>query len=90
MCSLFRIMDHDTYTAHDAIGKVYIPLNSLASSDSPVTSLSGWHPIFDTLHGIRGEVHVVVKVDVLKADFSSSLAVQFFLCKLNMIVKYST
>ncbi|XP_065911628.1 C2 domain-containing protein 5-like [Dysidea avara] len=74
-----RIMDHDTYTAHDAIGKVYIPLNSLASSDSPVASLSGWYPIFDTLHGIRGEVHVAVKVDVLKAEFSSSLAVQFFL-----------
>ena len=75
-------MDHDTYTAHDAIGKVYIPLSSLASSDSPLTSMSGWYPIFDTLHGIRGAVHVVVKVEVLKAQHSSSLAVQFFTCEL--------
>lgn len=73
-------MDHDTYTAHDAIGKVYIPLSSLVSSDSTLTSMSGWYPIFDTLHGIRGAVHVVVKVEVLK--HSSSLAVQFFTCEL--------
>ena len=74
-------MDHDTYTAHDAIGKVYIPLSSLAGSDSLLTSMSGWYPIFDTLHGIRGAVHVVVKVEVLKAHHSSSLAVQFFTCE---------
>ena len=80
-CSLFRIMDHDTYTAHDAIGKVYIPLSSLASADTPLTSMSGWYPIFDTLHGIRGSVHVVIKVEVLKAQHLSSLAVQFFTCK---------
>ena len=75
-------MDHDTYTAHDAIGKVYIPLSSLATSDTPLTSMNGWYPIFDTLHGIRGSVHVVVKVEVLKARYSSSLAVQFFTCEL--------
>ena len=75
-------MDHDTYMAHDAIGDVYILLSSLAGSDSLLTSMSGWYTIFDTLHGIGGAVHVVVKVEVLKAQHSSSLALQLFTCEL--------
>ena len=45
-------MDYDLYTAHDAIGKVYISLNSVANSGPQTSStLDGWFPIFDTLHG---------------------------------------
>ena len=45
-----RVMDYDTYSAHDAIGKVYICLNALADG-SAASLLDGWFPIFDTLHG---------------------------------------
>ena len=64
-------MDHDTYSAHDAIGKVYLDLNPLlcqreeTASTNATTSgvvLSGWLPIFDTMHGIRGDINVIVKV----------------------------
>lgn len=95
-----RLMDHDTYSANDAIGKVYLDLNPLLL---PVTSLlgkwndggnschegnssvmSGWIPVYDTMHGIRGEVNVVVKVELF-TDFNkfrqSSCGVQFFCCK---------
>ncbi|EDX14214.1 GD21093 [Drosophila simulans] len=65
-----RLMDYDTYSANDAIGKVNISLNPLCleSSSQAVhgkgTVLSGWIPVFDTMHGIRGEINVIVKVDL--------------------------
>lgn len=77
-----RVLDHDTYSAHDAIGKVYIDLNPLLTSnkDSP-TVISGWFPIYDTMHGIRGDVNIIVKIDLF-SDFNkfrqSSCGVQFF------------
>lgn len=96
-----RLMDHDTYSANDAIGKVYIDLNPLllpatsslmkyngeTSAGHEHTSnsiMSGWFPVFDTMHGIRGEVKVTVKVELF-SDFNkfrqSSCGVQFFSCK---------
>ncbi|KAF2368052.1 C2 domain [Trinorchestia longiramus] len=122
-----RLMDHDTYSANDAIGKVYVDLNPLllppplpvvgagamsskhvslvlsssntAASEAPVlpppqpavasltpqTSgpavMSGWLPVYDTMHGLRGEVAVVLKVDLF-SDFNrfrqSSCGVHFF------------
>ncbi|XP_021377240.1 C2 domain-containing protein 5-like isoform X2 [Mizuhopecten yessoensis] len=75
-----RVLDHDTYSAHDAIGKVYIDLNPLLTKDNPHI-ISGWFPIYDTMHGIRGELNVIVKVDLF-SDFNkfrqSSCGVQFF------------
>nr|CAD7424059.1 unnamed protein product [Timema monikensis] len=85
-----RLMDHDTYSANDAIGKVYLDLNPLLlpvvpgpvknvwSSDNSTTSstslsggavMSGWIPVYDTMHGIRGEVNVIVKVELF-SDFN--------------------
>ncbi|KAG8328685.1 C2 domain-containing protein 5, partial [Homalodisca vitripennis] len=95
-----RLMDHDTYSANDAIGKVYLDLNPLllppqgttvktAFSDSVTSTnslsggntMSGWFPVYDTMHGIRGEVNVIVKVELF-SDFNkfrqSSCGVQFF------------
>ncbi|XP_023709446.1 C2 domain-containing protein 5 isoform X4 [Cryptotermes secundus] len=97
-----RLMDHDTYSANDAIGKVYLDLNPLLlpASPAPVKSswnsenttttstslkggsvMSGWIPVFDTMHGIRGEVNIIVKVELF-SDFNkfrqSSCGVQFF------------
>lgn len=46
--------------------------------------LSGWIPVFDTMHGIRGELNVIVKVELF-SDFNkyktSSCGVQFFHCE---------
>jgi hypothetical protein len=46
--------------------------------------MSGWIPVFDTMHGIRGEVNIIVKVELF-SDFNkfrqSSCGVQFFCCK---------
>ena len=43
--------------------------------------LSGWLPVFDTMHGMRGEVSVIVKVELF-SDVNkfrqSSCGVQFF------------
>lgn len=94
-------MDHDTYSANDAIGKVYIDLNPLllpaaslllksnwngeaCSSTSSV--MSGWLPVYDTMHGIRGEVNVTVKVELFSDSNKfrqSSCGVHFFCCMYN-------
>ncbi|XP_072761963.1 C2 domain-containing protein 5 [Anoplolepis gracilipes] len=96
-----RLMDHDTYSANDAIGKVYINLNPLllpgmlppvkniwtleaamnTSAGSQGSVMTGWIPVFDTMHGIRGEVNIIIKVELF-SDFNkfrqSSCGVQFF------------
>ncbi|XP_022241203.1 C2 domain-containing protein 5-like, partial [Limulus polyphemus] len=74
-----RIMDYDTYSANDAIGKVYVNLNPLLYKQSGF--LSGWYPIYDTMHGIRGEVNMAVKVDLFSDTNKyreSSCGVHFF------------
>lgn len=129
-----RLMDHDTYSANDAIGKVYVNLNPLllpgmlppvkniwtleAAMNTSVGSqgdiyivreifiicilysfqiysvclahlltgsvMTGWIPVYDTMHGIRGEVNIIIKVELF-SDFNkfrqSSCGVQFFYCK---------
>lgn len=46
--------------------------------------MSGWLPVYDTIHGVRGEINVIVKVDLF-TDFNkfrqSSCGVLFFHCK---------
>ncbi|CAH0730763.1 unnamed protein product, partial [Brenthis ino] len=87
-----RLMDHDTYSANDAIGKVVISLAPLLAREANNANgttppggavLSGWIPVFDTMHGIRGELNVIVKVELF-SDFNkyktSSVGVQFFHC----------
>ncbi|KAL9853679.1 C2 domain-containing protein 5 isoform 1-T1 [Geothlypis trichas] len=74
------VLDHDTYSANDAIGKVYIDIDPLLCSEA-ATVISGWFPIYDTIHGIRGEINVVVKVDLfndLNRFRQSSCGVKFF------------
>ncbi|XP_053697644.1 C2 domain-containing protein 5 isoform X2 [Sabethes cyaneus] len=85
-------MDYDTYSANDAIGKVYINLSPLLhslSTDKPTQTsnigkgsvMSGWIPVYDTMNGVRGEVNLIVKVDLF-IDFNkfrqSSCGVKFF------------
>lgn len=46
--------------------------------------LSGWLPVYDTMHGMRGEVSVIVKVELF-SDVNkfrqSSCGVHFFSSK---------
>lgn len=84
-------MDHDTYSANDAIGKVNLSLNPLLlpslDASEPKSGkgsvMSGWLPVYDTMHGIRGEINIIVKVDLF-SDVNkfrqSSVGVQFFHC----------
>lgn len=106
-----RLMDHDTYSANDAIGKVYLNLNPLllpaasqlnkhgfngdtnSNHDNVGSSvMSGWIPVYDTMHGIRGEVNITVKVDLF-SDFNryrqSSCGVQFYCCKYSILILLS-
>lgn len=88
-----RIMDHDTYSANDAIGKVNISLNPLLLPTLDATMvqhnsgkgsvMSGWLPVYDTMRGIRGEINIIVKVDLfldVNKFRQSSCGVQFFHC----------
>lgn len=96
-----RIMDYDTYSANDVIGKVYLSLNPLLLPNSTESAtqksskgsvMSGWIPVYDTLQGIRGEVNVIVKVELFSDSNKfrqSSCGVQFFYCKLSLkLFKY--
>lgn len=46
------VLDHDTYSANDAIGKVYIDIDPLLCNEA-ASVISGWFPIYDTIHGTR-------------------------------------
>ncbi|XP_071964071.1 C2 domain-containing protein 5-like isoform X2 [Antedon mediterranea] len=75
-----RVMDYDTYSSHDVIGKLYIDLNPLLWNEG-ASNISGWFPIYDTMHGVRGEMKVVVSVELfpdLNKFRQSSCGVQFF------------
>ncbi len=46
--------------------------------------MSGWIPVYDTMHGIRGEVNLMVKVELfsdLNKFRQSSCGVKFFFSK---------
>ncbi|XP_014900235.1 C2 domain-containing protein 5 isoform X5 [Poecilia latipinna] len=73
------VLDHDTYSANDAIGKVYIDIDPLLCAEA-ASVISGWFPIYDTIHGIRGEINVLVKVELfndLNRFRQSSCGVKF-------------
>ena len=75
-----RVMDYDTYSAHDPIGQVYIRLNNLVQREAS-RSLEGWFPIYDTLHGIRGSLRVKVQVELFSDQHffrNSSCGMMFF------------
>ncbi|XP_029638559.1 C2 domain-containing protein 5 isoform X4 [Octopus sinensis] len=86
---ILRVLDYDTYSAHDSIGKVYIDLNPLLIKNNP-SLINGWFPIYDTMRGIRGELNFIVKVDLF-SDFNrfrqSSCGVQLF-CSAAVPEKY--
>lgn len=50
------VLDHDTYSANDAIGKVYIDIDPLLCTEA-ASVISGWFPIYDTIHGMTLNVY---------------------------------
>lgn len=75
-----RVMDYDTYSANDAIGKVSLSLSPLLLQKD-LRGMHGWIPIFDTMNGIRGEINFVVKVELFSDSNKfrqSSCGIQFF------------
>lgn len=52
---IIKILDYDTYSANDAIGKVSLSLSPLLLQNG-TRGMNGWVPIYDTMNGIRGEV----------------------------------
>ncbi|PAV88382.1 hypothetical protein WR25_05976 [Diploscapter pachys] len=72
----FRVMDHDTYSANDAIGRVNLDCNVLVER-MRVTKTDSCEEtmimkIYDTLYGIRGELTFKVRIHLLmQADYSN-------------------
>uniref|UniRef100_A0A1I8EGT2 C2 domain-containing protein n=1 Tax=Wuchereria bancrofti TaxID=6293 RepID=A0A1I8EGT2_WUCBA len=67
----FRVMDHDTYSANDAIGRVFYDVNLLVSkircSKAANNSMdfTNWLPIYDSVYGIRGEILISISLKLL-------------------------
>lgn len=64
-------------------------LNSFEYLEPSGRAMSGWIPIYDTMHGIRGEVNLLVKVELfsdLNKFRQSSCGVKFFFSKLYLII----
>lgn len=51
-------MDHDTYSANDAIGRIFFDVNMLVArirhseTETYFTEISAWLPIYDTILGL--------------------------------------
>lgn len=72
----FRVMDHDTYSANDAIGRVCVDGNvfvermRMTHIDSLSEQIS--LKIYDTIYGIRGELTVSLKfILLMRADYNN-------------------
>jgi hypothetical protein len=81
----FKVMDKDLY-GEELIGVVYIDMNPLlmrtATSSDRNMIIMGWFPLFDTVKGIRGSLHIEVTLKDFIGNsnqFSdASSGVQFF------------
>ncbi|RHY02578.1 hypothetical protein DYB36_005520 [Aphanomyces astaci] len=76
---MFKVMDHDVYTTDATIGIVYVDLNCILMKEG--CSVQGWYPIYDTLLGVRGELHLVIRLHYfgdINPFRESSAGVQFF------------
>ena len=86
------MLDYDVYSANDSIGKVYLDLNPFLSlTNQPIAVNSnidsvwtGWLPLYDTMHGLRGELLVLLRVepsDESLERLDASSGIQFFYCQ---------
>eukprot|EP00756_Hemistasia_phaeocysticola_P049077 Hpha_TRINITY_DN23507_c0_g1::TRINITY_DN23507_c0_g1_i1::g.186364::m.186364 len=58
-----QVWDHDRWTADDQIGSVFVDMNCILANERP--AVIGWFPIFDTMHGLRGELMLGVEIRFL-------------------------
>eukprot|EP00818_Percolomonas_sp_WS_P008774 CAMPEP_0117444546 /NCGR_PEP_ID=MMETSP0759-20121206/5299_1 /TAXON_ID=63605 /ORGANISM="Percolomonas cosmopolitus, Strain WS" /LENGTH=1141 /DNA_ID=CAMNT_0005236621 /DNA_START=223 /DNA_END=3648 /DNA_ORIENTATION=+ len=58
----FKVWDHDYVSSDDIIGSVVIVIDCASLQNR---NLEGWFPIWDTVKGIRGELHLSIKVESL-------------------------
>ena len=78
-----KVMDQDRWTADDPIGTVFIDINSLLVSEQP--RMEGWMPIFDTMRGLRGELHLTVSVKFMGGKESNPFIPFIPECKEGMV-----
>ncbi|GMR60443.1 hypothetical protein PMAYCL1PPCAC_30638 [Pristionchus mayeri] len=91
----FRVMDHDTYSANDAIGRVEVDVNNVAEAmrmrKEEEREEQIVMPIWDTIHGIRGQLMFSLKVTLMvPADYtyyvqfysSDKIPPEFALCEI--------
>lgn len=71
------VLDHDTYSANDAIGKVYIDIDPLLCNEA-ASVISGWFPIYDTIHGTRICLSVHAKHSVVASYYVLTFICFFF------------
>lgn len=68
----FRVYDLDVVSSNDIIGIVYINIFEFVNS---VKKVDGWFPLYDTIRGIRGEIHISLMVsEKIKEKGKSSIA----------------
>ena len=74
------LMDQDTIGNDKMIGLVYVDLMPLVKPFGPST-INGWFPIYDTLHGVRGDLQITMKLEAFRDENrfrDTSIGVQFF------------
>uniref|UniRef100_A0A0R3S643 C2 domain-containing protein n=1 Tax=Elaeophora elaphi TaxID=1147741 RepID=A0A0R3S643_9BILA len=70
----FRVMDHDTYSANDAIGRVFYDANLLVSKircskdNGNSMEFTNWLPIYDSVYGVRGEIQIFISLKLLPTN----------------------
>ncbi|KAL3981557.1 C2 domain family protein [Acanthocheilonema viteae] len=73
----FRVMDHDIYSANDAIGRVFYDANLLISkircskANSNSIEFTNWLPIYDSVYGIRGEIQISLSLKLQLSSYHS-------------------
>lgn len=77
-----RVWDKDIYSADDSVGVVVLDLNCLLMNTS-TREIKGWFPIFDTVNGVRGYLHLIAKLQFfgdINPFKDSAAGVHFFSC----------
>jgi len=79
LCSFCRLNRKKSYIRTYDCNRFFFFLGDQAGR-----MISGWLPVYDTMHGIRGEVNLIVKVELfsdLNKFRESSCGVKFFFSK---------
>lgn len=83
-----RLMDHDTYSANDAIGKVYINLNPLLLPGilAPVKNIWTLEAAMNTSTGSQGNIFIIYDIKLTYHTlycFLSIPAIHIIICRIS-------